>query len=258
MDINNTVGVVIPTYNRTDLVVRAVNSVLNQTRPVDIVVVVDDGSPSTVTSFLDQHLQNDRVVLIKASRHNHPGVIRQIGVDSLDTTWVAFLDSDDYWDSTKVEKQLAYAKRNSAQAVSSNAIKLKDNQPAGHYLSERSHIYSLSKLIKRNVIINSTVLINRNLLKRAGGLATSWAVRGCEDYATWLRVSTFSNWHYIDESLCYYTDEPSDSIRTDGKNVMRFSNIVAICDFVSWQLNTGKSRALRFRVIARILPWLIQ
>lgn len=92
---------VIPTYNRGALVVRAVESVLAQTRPPDEIVVVDDGSTDDTPARLAPYLGRVRHV-----RQANAGgaAARNRGVAEASHPWIAFLDSDDVWDAGHLER----------------------------------------------------------------------------------------------------------------------------------------------------------
>lgn len=99
-----TVSVVIPTYNYGRFISDAINSVLAQTRPPDEIIVVDDGSTDdtaeTVSKFGDR---------VKYIHQNNAGVCdaRNRGVRESIGELIAFLDADDTWEPTKLEKQAA-------------------------------------------------------------------------------------------------------------------------------------------------------
>ena len=95
------ISVVIPTYNRAHLVTRAVESVLNQTKPPTEIIVVDDGSqddtPARLAAFAPQ------VKYIHQQNQGAP-VARDTGVKAASSPWVAFLDSDDYWERSYLQQ----------------------------------------------------------------------------------------------------------------------------------------------------------
>tara|TARA_R110000868_G_scaffold155630_4_gene382067 strand:+ start:1315 stop:2247 length:933 start_codon:yes stop_codon:yes gene_type:complete len=100
------VSAVIPTFGRPDLVKRAIESVLSQSlRDLEVIVVVDGPDPATETaldSFTDPRLRR-----IVQPDQRGPGVARNTGALAATGQWVAFLDDDDEWLPTKLEKQLA-------------------------------------------------------------------------------------------------------------------------------------------------------
>ena len=89
------IAAVIPTHNRATLIGRAVESALEQRRPPDEVIVVDDGSTDDTASRLSAY--GDRIRLITQPRVGQSKT-RNAGVASSQSDFVAFLDSDDIWD----------------------------------------------------------------------------------------------------------------------------------------------------------------
>ena len=103
---SETVGVVIPTYNRAIITLRAVNSVLNQSSPPSSVIVVDDGSDEEEFLKLESSLRDLPVSIIRSTHKSNPAIMRNLGIAQLETKWVAFLDSDDLWFENKLEIQI--------------------------------------------------------------------------------------------------------------------------------------------------------
>src|SRR5688572_29492127 len=87
-------GVVLPTYNRAQLLRRAIESVLAQSEPADEIIVVDDGSTDDTGAVARSF--GEAVTYL---RQDNRGVAaaRNVGVSLLTTTFVAFLDDDDVW-----------------------------------------------------------------------------------------------------------------------------------------------------------------
>ncbi len=102
-----TLGVVIPVFNRPEYVHAALASVLSQTRLPERIVVVDDGSQPAIV-LADQYRADSRITLLRLEKNSGASAARQAGVDALDTSHVAFLDSDDEWFPQKLEFQMRY------------------------------------------------------------------------------------------------------------------------------------------------------
>jgi glycosyltransferase involved in cell wall biosynthesis len=100
------VSVVIPTYNRADLIERSVKSALQQTHQELEVIVVDDASTDQTPAVLAR-LEDSRVRVIRHERNEGQCRARNRGVRESRGRYVAFLDSDDEWLPPKVERQLA-------------------------------------------------------------------------------------------------------------------------------------------------------
>lgn len=100
-----TVSVIIPTYNRADLVERSVNSVLDQTF-VDLeCLVVDDGSTDETVTVLES-IDDDRLIVLENGENGGAPAARNVGIKAASGEYIAFLDDDDVWRPTKLAKQL--------------------------------------------------------------------------------------------------------------------------------------------------------
>jgi glycosyltransferase involved in cell wall biosynthesis len=110
---NPLVSVVIPTRNRADLVVRAVESALAQSyRELEVVVVIDGPDPTTQASL--KQVRSDRVRIIQNVVSEGGAQARNTGVANAYGMWIAFLDDDDEWLPEKIAKQMAVLLQSSA------------------------------------------------------------------------------------------------------------------------------------------------
>ena len=102
------VSVIIPTLDRPRLLLRAVDSVVQQThRDIEIIVVVDRPSPETLAAV--QTVSDSRLRLIVNPYPTTAGGARNVGADHAAGEWIAFLDDDDEWLPNKLEHQLTFA-----------------------------------------------------------------------------------------------------------------------------------------------------
>lgn len=100
-----TVSVVIPTYDRAELLSRAVDSVLDQTYDDFELLVVDDGSTDDTEAVVTGY-DDDRVRYLAHETNRGANPARNTGIEAADGEYVAFLDSDDEWRPRKLEAQL--------------------------------------------------------------------------------------------------------------------------------------------------------
>lgn len=104
---NELVSVVIPAYNREKTIVRAIDSVLNQTYNNIECIIVDDCSKDGTSTLIQSKYNNDnRVIYYKLDKNSGACVARNKGVEISKGTYVAFLDSDDQFMPEKIEKQV--------------------------------------------------------------------------------------------------------------------------------------------------------
>ncbi|MGB9592367.1 MAG: glycosyltransferase family 2 protein, partial [Candidatus Kryptoniota bacterium] len=100
-------SVIIPTYNRADLLPRAIRSVLAQTFTDFELIVVDDGSIDNTREVVDKFTHLDaRVKYIWEPNSGRPAVPKNKGIENASGEYIAFLDHDDEWLPAKLEKQL--------------------------------------------------------------------------------------------------------------------------------------------------------
>ena len=204
------VDVVIPNYNRFEKLLRAVDSVLSQsTNAVKNIFILDDGSPDSLNESIGNYYRKEKSVILKRMPHQgNPGELRKLGVVNSNSKFVAFLDSDDWWEAHKLETQLDAILTSGAIACSTNAQSWKVD---GYkiFFNEQKSIPSklhFKELISENLVINSSILVRRDALNQIGFYASSNKVKSAEDYATWLRLSTVGPIQYVNQVLVHYSD----------------------------------------------------
>ncbi len=116
--IEGLVSVVIPTYKRAELLSRAIDSVLNQTYPDIECIVVNDNIPNDEYSkvlyrLLEKYKPDNRFVFLEQEKHINGAEARNCGIRNAKGEYVAFLDDDDWWKPEKIERQVAFIKKQS-------------------------------------------------------------------------------------------------------------------------------------------------
>ncbi len=101
------VSVVLPAYNSSHVLGRAIDSVIAQTVPTWELLVVDDGSTDDTATVLAQYRQElgDRLIVIR-QRNGGAGTARNAGIDASSGEFIAFLDADDVFCRHKLERQM--------------------------------------------------------------------------------------------------------------------------------------------------------
>jgi glycosyltransferase involved in cell wall biosynthesis len=179
------VSVIIPTFNRRELVCEAVASVLGQRGATADVIVVDDGSDDGTAAALDAfssriHYVHQPTRGVSAAR-NH-------GVRLASGAWLAFLDSDDLWQPDKLARQIAYHESNPGlRASQTGEIWMRNGvrvNPCRHHRKPDGDIFASS--VARCVVSPSAVMLHRDVFEALGGFDEELPV--CEDYDLWLRL----------------------------------------------------------------------
>ena len=99
----NTVSVIIPVYNRVKVIDRSINSVINQTYPINQIIVIDDGSNDGTYDLVKRNFPQ---VIVKYQENKGVSNARNVGINSAKSNWIAFLDSDDEWLQHKLQCQM--------------------------------------------------------------------------------------------------------------------------------------------------------
>ena len=110
----NSISVVIPVFNRKQLIERSINSVINQTYPPDEIIVIDDGS---IDGTYDLIKKNYPQVILIHQENKGVSAARNVGITIAKGKWIAFLDSDDEWFPEKLEEQINYLKINNSYKI---------------------------------------------------------------------------------------------------------------------------------------------
>ena len=180
------VSVIIPTFNRAALLKKAIASVLSQTYKDFELIVVDDGSEDNTAEVISCFA--DRMTYIR-QKNKGPASARNVGIKKSQGDFIAFLDSDDWWERKKLAVQMSEMQRNPDLFIShTQEIWYKNerllNQKKRH---EKFHGYIFDKCLPLCVASMSTVMVRRELFDRVGLFDESLPC--CEDYDFWLRVS---------------------------------------------------------------------
>ncbi len=178
-------SVVIPTFNRLESTEKAVLSVLNQTFPAEEVIVIDDGSTDNSSKVLSQKYPNLKWIFQESQGVSHA---RNQGVENASGNWIAFLDSDDTWEPTKLEKQVEFLQSRSDLSLchtDENWIRNQNPVKPPAYLN-KSDVDIFSKSLIRCIICPSSVVMQKSVFTELGKFREDLPV--CEDYDLWLRT----------------------------------------------------------------------
>ena len=195
------VSVIIPVYNRFELAKEAVASVLGQTYRDLELIIVDDGSID-MTSLLPTYYNDDlRVKYIKIKHSGMPGFVRNQGVDIAQGKYIAFLDSDDLWVSSKLEKQIKYFEKNpSCKIVHTRENWIRNGKTISQSGFNHKRFGNMfSDALEKCIIGPSTVIIEKKLYKELEGFRDDLEI--AEDYELWLRLCDSNSIGYLDEPL---------------------------------------------------------
>ncbi|MEI6707046.1 MAG: glycosyltransferase family A protein [Methylococcales bacterium] len=180
------ISVIIPTYNRCELLRRALLSVFAQTLLATEVLVIDDGSTDATSVMLHTEFPAVRYYY---QQNSGISSARNLGIQHSTGDWLAFLDSDDEWLPEKLARQTAALAANPDSKICHteeqwirNGVRV---NPAKKYAKIGGWIFT--QCLPHCAISPSTVLIHRSVFTAIGLFDTQLPV--CEDYDLWLRIT---------------------------------------------------------------------
>lgn len=221
------VGVVIPTFNRAHTLGRALDSVISQTLLPQQVIVVDDGSTDSTADLVAGYTG------VRYLRQENRGVsaARNLGIRHCGCDWVALLDSDDEWLPEKLEVQFgALAENSGHRLIHCDEIWIRDGRrvnAADRHRKRGGWIFE--HCLPLCVISPSAAVIEKGLLEEAGGFNEE--LPACEDYDLWLRVCSRYPVLYVDRPLLRKYGGHADQLSRKHWGMDRF-RVQALRDLV--------------------------
>jgi glycosyltransferase involved in cell wall biosynthesis len=216
------VSVIIPTYNRADLVCNAVENVLAQTwSPVEI-IVVDDGSTDRTLEALARFGDRIRVV---SQDNAGPAAARNRGASLARGEFIAFQDSDDLWEPAKLEIQVRLLQRlgesvpcclsNSEMHLSNGRVTSSFKYALMEPRCEQGTWLNVAEVLAtRFVLFNQAVVIRHRAWERLNGFDES--LKYLEDYDLPLRLALEGPWAFVRTPLVIYRQGSPSSFSTQG------------------------------------------
>ena len=195
------ISVIIPTYNRADSILPALESVLAQTFTEIEVIVVDDASRDTTRDRLST-FSDKRVRILHHEQNRGAAAARNTGIRVARAPFVAFQDSDDYWQPSKLQVQLSALKKNRrASAAYCSLVRTWDNKtiriPSRSIQIKEGDISE--EILRHNYISTQTLLVEKGPLEAIGGFDD--ALPCLEDWDLNIRLSEKIRFTFVDEPL---------------------------------------------------------
>ncbi len=216
---NPAVSVVTATHNYGRFLRGAVESVLAQTFGDFELIVIDDGSTDATPHIMRPYRNDPRVRYLRTA-HYGQAAAKNAGVELARAPLVAFLDGDDVWLPTKLERQTALFQADAELGVVYARRWLIDEQ--GRHLEYEqpslSRGFVLEALFRTNFVCFSSAVVRRAVLDEVGAFDEGQGRTPAIDYDLWLRVALRHRFDYVDEPLVEYrTGHASLSCRTEER-----------------------------------------
>lgn len=213
------VSVVIPTYGRPLLLKRAINSVINQTYSNVEIIVVDDNGENSPNQKETQKMvsEYENLVYLKLKQNSGGAVARNLGAKRSSGEYICFLDDDDEFLPTKLEKQVGVFKesQNELSVVGCYADILGDNQDLirKEVCNIKGDVYFYQ--LKNNVCTTSIAMIRSKYFKMVGGFDD---VSSSQEHRLFIKIFAVNPYYdYVPESLVKIYHHAGERISTGAK-----------------------------------------
>lgn len=204
--------VIIPAYNAMTYLPQTLASVLNQTFADFEVLIINDGSTDDIILWASE-ICDPRVRLISQDNQGLPGA-RNTGIAHAQGEYIAFLDADDFWEPTKLEKQANCLDSKPEVGLVYTWTLLVDQhgKSTGTVMAAQIEGNVWEKLLLGDVVGNgSSAMIRRRCFESVGLFDTE--LSSIEDCDMWVRIAAHYGLAVIKEVLVYYRQHPSNMSR---------------------------------------------
>jgi glycosyltransferase involved in cell wall biosynthesis len=190
-------SIIMPTYNQADYILQSIATVLSQDFTEWELIVIDNSSDDGTESLL-AGINDSRVRVINC---NNGGIIarsRNLGIESASNPWIAFLDSDDLWDSRKLSHMARIIQRFNPDLIYHQMRYVSDDISGKKVKTRKLKSNAFEDLlIAGNPIANSSVVVRKSILNQVGLMSEERELVGCEDYNSWLKIAKLKATFYF-------------------------------------------------------------
>lgn len=196
------ISIIMPAFNCEKYIEDSINSVLNQTYRKWELIVIDDGSSDNTVRIVEMIANKDnRIKFLKNNQNRGVSATRNRAISLAIGEWIAFLDSDDIWESAKLDKQMTHAQKLNAEFLFTGSAYINDFGEYYQGIFEVPERVDYRKLRTHNVISCSSVLIKKRFVENIKMEKDDIH----EDFAVWLRVlRTGISAYGVNEPLLVY------------------------------------------------------
>ncbi|XKM43564.1 glycosyltransferase family 2 protein (plasmid) [Rhizobium ruizarguesonis] len=211
------VSVVIPAFNASRYIERTLRSAGRQTYRSLEIIVINDGSTDDTAKVVEQVALEDSRIRMLSTPNRGVAAARNTGIREAASRFVAFLDADDLWHQTKIEKQVNALNRRSPQWAAvyvPHHIINHDDEIIRSCRSDVARGYIFARHLTFKYVGNgSALLVRRDVALEIGGFNSSYAaagIGGCEDLDFELRLAARYHIEVIREPLVGYRQYPGN------------------------------------------------
>lgn len=202
-------SIIIPTFNRANLLKQAISSVLEQSYKKYEIIVVDDGSVDETQKLLRSY--GNRIRSFKQP-NNGVSAARNLGVEEARGEFIAFLDDDDLYYPEKLKTNFEYFNKHPEAVMLCSGFCFIDEQGdkalRGEVIPDED-ILSLRNIAMFDLIHTSSVVVRSEYMKKTGGFPEGQKIS--EDYYMWSEILKLGNGYSIPEVLTCFRQHQNNT-----------------------------------------------
>lgn len=220
---NPLVSIICPSYNAEKFISQTIESVLQQTVTSFELIVVDDCSTDKTIECV-KSFSDERICLFVNEKNSGAAFCRNKAISEAKGTYIAFLDADDLWDKTKLDKQIQFMKKNHYDFTYTNYEEInEDGKSLGRVISGPKKI-TFRKFKHMDYVGCLTVMYRREIYPN---LEIPVSLKKNNDYAMWLLLAKKAPCYLLNESLGFYRRHETGSI-SSGKKSSLFKHHISL------------------------------
>jgi hypothetical protein len=247
---NNTISVIIPTYNRAHMLPKTIASLLSQPRLPDEILVIDDGSTDNTHEIMQQF--SAPVRYLPQAKNGGESVARNIGLDHAQGDMICFLDSDDTLpnDSIAVREAYLLANLNADAVYGLTHITDENHTPLGLWNPYGTFPSGdiFAELLCQDFITITSILLRRQAI---GSARFPVGIKITPDYRWLLQIAQTAHIAHIPHLVAWYVQHKAMTVRQDNLNeVFRYA-----LDTQAIFLSSSRFNALKPHEQAKVWAW---
>ena len=160
------VDVILPNYNKFNFLEEAINSVLNQTFKNWKLYIIDDASKDKSFSIIEKFSKQRNITVIKLKKNMGPSFCRNYAIRISSSKYISFIDSDDTWEKTKLEKQIYFMENENLDFSYTDYTPFFEKK-GKRIFKKRTYLrdtFNFNSFIKNSSINTTTMIIKRSIL----------------------------------------------------------------------------------------------
>jgi teichuronic acid biosynthesis glycosyltransferase TuaG len=164
---NFSIDIIMPSYNKANYLDDSIKSIINQSLKNWKLYIIDDNSTDNSLEIIDKYSELKNINIIRLKKNKGPSFCRNLGMRISKSKYISFIDSDDTWDTKKLEKQIRFMEDNNFVFTYTDYTPFFEKEGIKKIKKPTSLVESFNfETFTRNSSINTTtMIISRSILK---------------------------------------------------------------------------------------------